>query len=62
MVLFMSSIISSAISIFNVGLIDGIVSVWLKAWMLAFTIAFPTLTALTPMVRRLVALLIEEGT
>jgi hypothetical protein len=61
MALLMSSIMSSIISIFNVGLIDGIVVIWLKAWTLAFVIAFPTLTLITPMVRKLVSIVVEDN-
>ena len=56
MSLLMSSIMSLVISIFNVGLIDGIVAVWLKAWAFAFAIALPTIIAVTPLVRKSVAI------
>ncbi len=42
------------------GLISGIVDIWLKAWALAFTIAFPTITVITPLVRKLVSLVVEQ--
>jgi hypothetical protein len=61
MALLMSSIMSSIISIANVGLVNGIVGIWLKAWGLAFLIALPTMTLITPLVRKLVALVVEDG-
>ncbi len=41
MALFMSGFMSLVISIFNVGLIDNIATIWLKAWAFAFCVAFP---------------------
>jgi Protein of unknown function (DUF2798) len=59
MALLMSGIMSFVISVFNVGLIDGIFFIWLKAWLLAFVIAFPTIVLVTPLVRKLVSLVIH---
>ncbi len=61
MALLMSSIMSSIISVFNMGLIDRILLIWLKAWSLAFVIAFPTITLITPLVRKLVSAVVEDG-
>lgn len=61
MALLMSCIMSLVISIFNVGLAENIVSIWLKAWSFAFLVAFPTVIIVSPIVHRLVSLvLIEE--
>ena len=54
MSLLMSCIMSGVITVFNVGLVDDIVRLWLNAWALAFVIALPTIIAVTPLVRRLV--------
>lgn len=54
MALLMSSIMSFIISIFNIGIVNGIFFIWLKAWALAFIIAFPTIILITPLVRKLV--------
>lgn len=56
MAFLMSGIMSLVISIFNVGLIDGIMMIWLKAWAFAFVVAFPTVIAVSPVVRKLVAI------
>ncbi|WP_231659002.1 MULTISPECIES: DUF2798 domain-containing protein [Pseudoalteromonas] len=55
----MSGFMSLVISIFNVGIIDTIISVWLKAWIFAFCIAFPTVTFVAPMVDKLTAKLVR---
>jgi hypothetical protein len=60
MALLMSCIMSFVISIFNVGLVNNIVQVWLKAWAFAFVIAFPTITVISPIVHRLVSLALKE--
>ncbi|MGE3153321.1 MAG: DUF2798 domain-containing protein [Nitrospiraceae bacterium] len=49
--LIMSGLMSSIISVVNMGLINGIIVIWLKAWAQALIIAFPTLTVITPAVR-----------
>jgi hypothetical protein len=45
---------SLVISIFNVGLIEGIFLIWLKAWAFSFVVAFPTVSLVSPIVRKLV--------
>ncbi|MEB8433031.1 MULTISPECIES: DUF2798 domain-containing protein [Cocleimonas] len=61
MALLMSCFMSFVITLFNVGLIDGILIKWLKAWSFAFLVAFPTVLIVGPIVRRLVALLIDDS-
>ena len=51
---------SLVISIFNVGLVDDIISIWLKAWCFAFCVAFPTVIIVSPAVRKLVSLVIYD--
>lgn len=50
---FMSFIMSGAITYINLGLIDGFVAIWLKAWILAYIIAFPTILLVFPFARKL---------
>lgn len=59
MSLLMSCIMSLAISLLNVGFVDQIIMIWLKAWLLSFVIAFPTIVAVTPVVKKLVNLVID---
>ncbi|MEZ5530485.1 MAG: DUF2798 domain-containing protein [Porticoccaceae bacterium] len=60
MAMLMSCFMSLVISIFNVGLVDNIVEIWLHAWAFAFVVAFPTVMVVAPMVRRLVVLVIRN--
>lgn len=60
MALLMSCLMSLVISLFNVGLVDNIVHMWLKAWGFAFAVAFPTVILISPMVRKLVALTVRQ--
>ncbi|WP_306173810.1 DUF2798 domain-containing protein [Pseudoalteromonas shioyasakiensis] len=53
MALFMSGFMSLVISIFNLGLIDNIAAIWLKAWAFAFCVAFPTVIIVAPVVHKL---------
>lgn len=56
----MSCIMSLVISIFNVGLVSNIVSIWLKAWSFAFVVAFPTIMVVSPLVHKLVSLVLSD--
>ena len=60
MALLMSCIMSLVISIFNVGFVDEIISIWLKAWSFAFTAAFPTVLLISPVVKKLVNLIVDS--
>lgn len=60
MALLMSCFMSPVISIFNVGLVDNIVRIWLQAWGFAFMVAFPAVMVVAPLVRRLVALVVPR--
>jgi hypothetical protein len=56
----MSCLMSLVISIFNVGLVDNILQIWLHAWGFAFVVAFPAVLVVAPLVRRLVNLVIKK--
>ena len=60
MALLMSCIMSFVISVINVGWIDGIASIWLKAWGTAFIIAFPIILLIGPVVRQLATKLVKH--
>jgi len=60
MSLLMSCLMSLVISIFNIGLVDDILTIWVKAWSFAFIVAFPAIILVSPMVKRLVALAIKN--
>ncbi|MCK8125527.1 DUF2798 domain-containing protein [Pseudoalteromonas sp. 2CM39R] len=50
---------SFVISVFNVGMVENIVAIWLKAWLFAFCIAFPTVIFVAPVVHKLTNKLIR---
>ncbi|WP_343845499.1 DUF2798 domain-containing protein [Bowmanella denitrificans] len=60
MALLMSCIMSLVITVFNVGAVDGLLLIWLKAWLFAFAVALPTINLVTPLVRRLVGMVIRQ--
>jgi len=59
MALFMSCIMSFVISVFNVGIVDDILIIWLKSWSFAFIVAFPAVLMVAPIVRKIVAIVIK---
>lgn len=60
MALLMSCLMSLVITLFNVGVVENLTAIWLKAWGFAFVVAFPIVTLVTPAVRRLVNLVIDD--
>jgi hypothetical protein len=60
MALLMSCIMSGVICIHNLGFVDNIVAIWLKAWGFAFVVAFPVVIVVSPIVKRLVSLVVSE--
>jgi hypothetical protein len=56
----MSGMMSCIVTFINVGAVENFLFIWLKAWSMAFIIAFPILLLLTPMVKRLVSLVVEH--
>lgn len=49
----MSLVMSFAISLINLGFVDGFFHIWMRAWMIAYAIALPTLLVVFPFVRKL---------
>ncbi|MEY8214720.1 MAG: DUF2798 domain-containing protein [Colwellia sp.] len=60
MALLMSGIMSFVISVFNVGLVNNILVIWLRAWSFAFIISFPTVMIVSPIVHKLVSFVLHE--
>ena len=60
MALFMSCVMSLFISILNVGIVPNIISILLKAWSLAFLVAFPTVLTISPIVNKIVSLVLKD--
>jgi hypothetical protein len=59
--LLMSAIVSFIATWMNAGLVDDLVARWLAAWKVSWLIAFPTLLIVLPLVRRIVAILVEPN-
>lgn len=60
MALLMSCIMSLIISIFNVGFVPDIAKIWLKAWSFSFLVALPIILVISPIVDKLVSLVLKE--
>jgi hypothetical protein len=53
MSLAVSCLVSLVVSILNVGFVDNLMTIWLKAWPVAFCAAFPAILIFAPIVRKL---------
>ncbi|MDO6487637.1 DUF2798 domain-containing protein [Colwellia sp. 4_MG-2023] len=60
MALLMSCIMSFVISVFNVGMVSNIIDIWLNAWSFAFLVAFPAIIIVSPIVHKLVNIVLHE--
>ncbi len=60
MAFLMSGIMSCVITVFNIGWVENLLLIWLKAWAFAFVIAFPTIVLISPIVRKLVSFVIVD--
>ncbi|MEW6993756.1 DUF2798 domain-containing protein [Colwelliaceae bacterium MEBiC 14330] len=58
MALFMSCLMSFVITLFNIGMVEGFVMLWLKAWGFAFIVAFPSVLIVAPLVNLMVSKLV----
>ncbi len=55
----MSFVVSGVAILRNTGLAEGVLSLWIGAWLLSWLIAFPVVLIVAPAARRLVSLLIK---
>ena len=55
----MTFVVSGISTLWSLGPTPGFVSTWPAAWALSWVVAFPTLIAVLPLVRRIVALFVE---
>jgi hypothetical protein len=53
---------SFVISLFNVGMVANIITIWLQAWGFAFVVAFPVVIIISPLVHKLVSIVLHEET
>ena len=55
----MSGFMSLVVTTFNIGLIDGLLGKWLQAWSFAFMVGFPAILILSPLVRKLLKVIVR---
>lgn len=55
----MSLIVSGIATFRNAGPVDEFITLWLGAWLPSWFVAFPTVLAVAPLARRLVAMLVQ---
>jgi len=60
MALLMSCAMSFVVTTFNVGFVDNLIPMWLRAWGVAFSVAFPAIYVVAPIVRKLSAVVLED--
>ena len=61
MALLMSGLMSFVVTTFNMGLVSNLVLIWVKAWGVAFFVAFPIIIVVTPIVRKLSDLVLQRS-
>ena len=59
MAVLMTGLMSFFVTLFNMGLVDNFISIWLQSYWKAFLIAFPTVLVIVPYVRKFVVHLVE---
>lgn len=60
MALLMSGIMSFVVSSYNLGFVENLIFLWLKAWKFAFIVAFPTVLVVSPIVKKCVSFLVKK--
>ena len=50
---FMSFIMSGAITLINLGVVEHFLKIWFHAWLVAYAIAFPSVLLVFPFARKL---------
>ena len=57
----MTCIVSAVATLKSLGPVPAALTVWPSAWAMSWLVAFPTLLAIQPLVRRLVGLIVEPA-
>lgn len=60
MALFMSFLMSGAITALNIGFPPDFTGRWMHSWSIAFVIAYPTILVVAPVARRIALKLVES--
>ncbi|MDX0181413.1 DUF2798 domain-containing protein [Sinorhizobium meliloti] len=58
--IFMSGVVSAVTTVSNIGPGASFTAAWPNAWVASWMVAFPTLLVVLPLVRRLVAIIVEQ--
>jgi hypothetical protein len=56
----MSCLVSFISTLRGVGLVDGLVTLWLTNWIASWAVAFPAVLVVAPVARRMVSALIRD--
>jgi hypothetical protein len=56
-----SFVVAGFATVSAVGFVDGVFLRWITAWLGAWVVAFPAVLVVAPLVRRIVAAVVEEG-
>jgi len=57
----MSCIVSGVSTVKSLGFVESFLAAWMSAWMASWLVAFPTLLVVLPVVRRIVAALVQPA-
>lgn len=57
--LFMTCIVSGIATVNSIGLADDVLVKWMQAWAISWSIAFPIMMVMLPVVRRIAAVFVE---
>ncbi|CAD7289392.1 DUF2798 domain-containing protein [Campylobacter suis] len=60
MALFMSFIISGALSFLNLGLVDDFIKIWIINWGKAFVLAYPCVLIISPLATKMTKAICKE--
>lgn len=55
----MSAVVSGISTLWSFGVVADALGIWLRAWPVSWLVAFPTLIVVLPVVRRIVAALVQ---
>jgi len=58
--LFMTLLVSGVATWRALGIVPGLLGIWMVSWMISWAVAFPTMLVMMPIVRRALCCVIEE--
>jgi hypothetical protein len=60
MAILVSCLVSLVITFSNLGLVDQFLPIWMRAWVFAFMVAFPSVVLAAPVVAKLVTWVVKR--